>query len=97
MGNVRALSWVGGLVCAVGVAAGLLGVVLFSGAFMTPSATFFAHPLETMDAIRRDSFLGIVFMAAAGGLVPLGGILLSIGLALSAAKPSSSVARFARP
>ena len=78
------LCWCGGLVLLVGLLAGVFGLVLFGTAFMTPSSTFFANPHETMDVMRRDSFLGILLVSAAGGLVPIGGLFLAAGFVLRA-------------
>lgn len=59
----------------VGLAALALGIVEFGSAFTTPSSKFFADPEGTMDATRRDAFVGIVLFWIGGLVAPAGGVL----------------------
>lgn len=71
----KALLVVAVLSLVVGLGALALGIVEFGSAFMTPSSKFFADPEGTMDATKRDAFIGIVLFWIGGLVAPVGGLL----------------------
>lgn len=71
----KALLVVAALSLLVGVGALVLGIVEFGSAFTTPSSTFFADPQGTMDATRRDAFIGVVLFGIGGLVAPVGALL----------------------
>lgn len=77
-----------------GVAAGILGLYLFGTLFLTPSATFFADPLGTIDTVKANGFFGILLMSAATFVAPFGVVLTCIALALETVR-SDERRRFA--